>query len=199
MTVTQDLALARAPGQPVLVGALDAFLPFVVHIGEAHHLRSDRTRRIVTAVFAPQRQARQPHGGDLDGLLRSNGTAHAEFAARFVRQDFCQLRRRNLEHSGQMRALVCRQIEFGRARPQGFDWRTDRQQLTVAVGHLPTVRRQRKVAIGHRIALALQIIGIETLQIEGAPGHHRQPGSSRPPTVAMRQGARFSLSSLREW
>ena len=91
VAVAQDLAFSRSAGQPVLIGAFDAFLSFVVHIGETHHLGSDRTCGIVTAVFAPQRQARQPHGSDLDGLFRSNGTAHAEFAARFVRQDFCQL------------------------------------------------------------------------------------------------------------
>jgi hypothetical protein len=113
MAITQDLPLARPTGQPVLISALNAFLALVVHVGETHHLRGDRARRIVAAIFALQRQPRQPHGGNPDGLLWRDRAPHAEFATGFTRQDSCQLGRRDVEHPGQMRELVSRQVEFG--------------------------------------------------------------------------------------
>jgi hypothetical protein len=103
--VAQDLPPAFASGQPVLVGALDAFLPEIVDIGEADHVRGDFARRVVAAEFAPQMQPGHAHGGDPDRLLRRHRAPHAEFAARLARQRFRQVLRRHAEHPGQLGML----------------------------------------------------------------------------------------------
>ena len=50
--VAQHLALAVLALQVTLEGQLDAFLPLILQVGEAHHVRTGLALRVLTAVLA---------------------------------------------------------------------------------------------------------------------------------------------------
>ena len=61
---------AALSGEPFLVCKLDAFLPVIVHPGEADHVRSYFRRGVITAVLALQEHAGKIELHDFRRLLR---------------------------------------------------------------------------------------------------------------------------------
>jgi len=164
--VLDDLSLARNTGQPLVIGQFDAFPTLVVDIGEADHVRGHFARRVEATELFNAINARHLEVEHDLALLR--GQAPDQVDKLFIGL----LLQARSEHLGILpkRVRQCRPTVFGNLHflgigPQGGHRRTHGQWLAITVGNQASVSRDRDMPQAARIALALEEVMVDHLQI----------------------------------
>ena len=166
--VLDDPAAAGLPGQPVLVGELDSLLAAVVHIGEAEQMRSHFAVRVVAAVLTLERNTRKAKLHDLGRGVGRQVALQVDELAILLGEAASDLTLVHAEQSSELAALAGAQGRIDRAGPDRLDRGGHRERLAVAVGDHAAVSGQLEDAGIARLALLLQEVVVQHLQIEGA-------------------------------
>src|SRR3569832_1879789 len=128
------------------------------------------TRRVITAIFAQSRYAGDAEREDLFRDRWRHVTLQLdEFAVGVVLETRLQPGTIDIEGLGELLPLAARLELIAWIGPDGFDRRTDRERLAVAVGDHAAKRGHAHHAEKPRIALPLQKLLVQELQIDRAP------------------------------
>ena len=189
------LALAQAgpalqEGIPALFepGAADAFL-----VREAQQVAGQRIVRIVARGQRLEEHAGQLEALDLHGHLFAHQARHGLVAAARPVDAVEHLRRRQVQHPGQLRAHRARLAvaqHHGRIHADVFDRQIQRQQLAVAVQDAAAPDQDAFLHVAHAAHARLE--GFVRPQVQHAQADHQDPPArqqrhgdgGRPPDVA---------------
>ncbi|MNQ16708.1 hypothetical protein D3C85_297090 [compost metagenome] len=172
-TILEHLALPRHACQPLLEGQLDPLATLVIDIGEADHVRRDLARRVEPAKLLEAVDAGDLVGEHRVALLGSQAARQIEeLAPGILLQTPAQHFGILAQGSRQRRPLLTLAHQFLGIAPQGDHRGADRQRLAVAVGDQPAVRGNRDVPHAACIAVGLEEVMVEHVQVDDAPGDH---------------------------
>ena len=172
--VLDHLALARNPCEPFVVGQFHPFATAVVDIGETHHVRGYFAGWIEASEFLDAIDT-----GDLQiqyGLALFRRQASDQIDELFIGLGFKPLGqgfRVLAKCHGQRRPAILGQLHFLGIGPEGGHGRTDGQRLAIAIGDQTAVRGNRNVPDTACIALPLEEVTVDHLQVDDAPGNRR--------------------------
>ena len=179
--VLQHLTTARHTLQPVVVTQLQPFLPLFVDIGKTNQMGSHFAGRIKAPVFFQCIDPGHSQGHDPGTILRRHMPAQVnELLVCIGPQASGQGIRIHTQRSGQLGPTLGLLHQMLRIGPQGHHRRTDRQRLTMAIGNLAAVCRNRQMTHAALVTLVFQEALIEHMQIDNAPAD--QQGSQQQKT-----------------
>ncbi len=187
-SIAQHAPRAGDAAQALFEGELDAFLPDVVDVGEADHVSSHLTERIVASVLALQ-----VHAGHADRLHRFGQVRRHvafqidEFARAALCDDALQVLQIQPQQGSQLLPAVSRRGELARIGPDGIHRRGDGQRHAVAIEDLAAVRGNRHHAQVAGVALTDEKVLLRVLEVHRPPqqagGDHQQQQPDEQPTA----------------
>ena len=140
--ILDDPARARAPGQLLIKGELNAFLANVLNIGEAHHMRCGLALGVLALVLLALVNALDSQGHHFLGHAQIHLPLEPDEALVFVGQPLVQLGHRQLEQTSQLFESVRVTFHVFWHGPNAGCWDAGRQDQAIAVQHPATVGRQ---------------------------------------------------------
>ncbi|OQC11323.1 MAG: hypothetical protein BWX79_01276 [Alphaproteobacteria bacterium ADurb.Bin100] len=164
-----------APGQLLVESQLDALLPDVFHVGEAHDVRCRLTFRILALVFATLVDALDAQLGDLlgNGLVDLALEPYKGLVLVFdLLVQFCQ---GHGQQSGQLLELVLVAVDVLGNRPDALRHDAGGQDQAIAVKDASAIGRQFQRARKPDFTLALEKSVAEHLDVGGATGQPHEP------------------------
>ena len=194
--ILEHLTLARHTAEPIIKRQFHALTAVVVDIGKADHVGRDLTRGVETAKLfdgVDTRHLEVEHGL---ALLRGQATHQVhKLTLGILFQALGKGFRLLPQGSGQRRPLATPGLQFFAIGPQRGDRGADRQRLAIAVGNQAAVRGNRNMSHAAGIALALQEVVINHLQVDDAPdnrpGHQRQQHQHQTETPGIERAFQF--------
>ena len=163
--VLDHAAATRVPEQLVLKGKLHALQPLVIDAGEADKVRSHFAGRIVAAEFAVLPDAGQLQRRDFFTDFRRQLPAQ-EYERLVAGQPLRQFLRIHIQNTGQLLCLLLRKTHIRRNGPDRFHRRGYGQDVAVAISDAPARGGNLQIAAIARLALFLQKVFVQHLQIE---------------------------------
>ena len=187
--VANDRPAARAPQQATLECQFDPLQALVVHAGETDDMGGHVAGRVEAAVFLFLMHAGEFVHRDAIGGFRRH-LALDEGEGLFGCDLGIQLAHPHVQQAGQLALLLATHLPgITRNRPDGLHRRRYGQHVAVAVDDLAARGRNLDVAQVTGIALLLQEVVVDHLQIEAAAdqcqegAHQQQPDGTRTPAL----------------
>ena len=168
--VLDHATAAGTPGQQLLVGELDAFLPAVLDVREADDVRAGRTLGVVALELAAGVNAGDLQVGDARGDVGVDLAPQVDEGAVVVGEPPLHFAGVHAEQARQLRDLLVRGLDVFGNRPDRLRRHGRGEHDAVAVRDAAARRRDLERAGVARLALPLQEVRRHAAhQVEGAP------------------------------
>ncbi len=197
--VLQNLALARHTLKPLVIGQLKPFLALLVNIGEADQMRRHLTGRVEPTIFFDAIDA--VHLERHHRFAGGRGHAPPQIDELFVGiglEALAEGRQIGTQGAGKLRPVSLLIDQLRRVGPNGQHRCTDCQRLTVAVGDLPPVSRNRHMAHTALVALTAQEAFVQHMQLGNAPDNRCAAQPQQPDNQAKTPGVQATVGLERK-